>query len=426
VKRLRWPCLPDGSFRAAAALLLAGAVLPSLSDARSPPVPSGAPAASAHDYRDDSFDYFVVGDPGAPRAARTELGLALMGGGGNVDEAFRFIARRAGGGHLVVLGAAGDPGYDPRDGKYGPWFAQRWGPVVSAETIIFHDRRAAFDPRVVAVLRGADGIFLMGGDQGNYIRYWKGTPVQQMLDAHVRAGRPIGGSSAGLAVLGQYSYGALDGGSMESRTALADPFDPGMTLEADFLHLPWLDGVVTDTHFSQRCRLGRLSAFVARLAADHPAQRILGIGVDERTALLVDADGIGRIAAGSSGSAWLLMPGKPARTLIKGQPLSIEDLRLLRVDRSGSIDLRTHAVEHASAEASLSIDHGKLTQESIASPIFLRASAPADESRLDDGHRDTGRAGAGRPRQATPAWLANASVDTNENGARRRRIVRPG
>lgn len=399
--------------RAAAALLLASAVAPSLSDARPPPAPSAAPTASAHDYRDNGYDYFVVGDPGAPRAAHTELGLALMGGGGSVDEAFRFIARRAGGGHIVVLGAAGDPGFDASDGKYGLGFAQRWGPVVSAETIIFHDRRAAFDPRVIAVLRGADGIFLMGGDQANYIRYWKGTPVQQMLDAHVRAGRPIGGSSAGLAILGQYSYGALDGGSMESRTALADPFDPGVTLEADFLHLPWMEGVVTDTHFSQRCRLGRLSAFVARLGADHPAQAILGIGVDERTALLVDADGIGRIAAGSSGSAWLLMPGKPARTLIKGQPLSIEDLRVLRVDQGGSIDLRTHAVAHASAETSVSIDHGKLTQESIASPIFLRASAPADESRRDDGRRDYARAGAGRreagrPRQATASLAQRA------------------
>ena len=54
-------------------------------------------------------------------------------------------------------------------------------------------------------MRNADGIFIAGGDQSNYVRFWKGTPVAEALDPHVRAGKPIGGTSAGLAMLGGLS-----------------------------------------------------------------------------------------------------------------------------------------------------------------------------------------------------------------------------
>ena len=332
---------------------------------------AGAPAA-AKNYRDKNFDYFVSGDPSKPRAAHTEFGLALMGGGGKLDAAYRFIAGRAGGGRIVILRAVGDDSYDPSDGGYGESFMKEWGPAVSAETIVFRHRAAASDPRVIAALENADGIFLAGGDQSNYIRYWKGTPVQAALDAHVAAHRPIGGSSAGLAILGRYSYGALDGGSMESKVALADPFDKGVTLESDFLHYRYLEDVITDTHFSQRHRLGRLIAFLARLnAADHGG-KIFGIGVDEKTALLIDADGVGRLADGSAGSAWIVMPQKPAVNLVAGKPLSIADIRLAQIGADGSIDLKTRTVRKPAAEATIAIDGGRLTADSIAAKILTR------------------------------------------------------
>src|ERR1043165_4665616 len=75
--------------------------------------------ARAHDYRDRNFDYFVSGDPSAPRAAHTQTGYALMGGGGNNDSAWRFLATHAGRGHFVILRAVSDDSYDPDDGNYG-------------------------------------------------------------------------------------------------------------------------------------------------------------------------------------------------------------------------------------------------------------------------------------------------------------------
>ena len=336
-------------------------------------------AATAQDYRDPNFDYFVAGDPAAPRAGQTHLLLALMGGGGSVDSAFRALAAAAGHGHLVILRAVSDDSFDPEDRSYGDSFRSKWGPVASAQTLTFHNRKASADPRVLAILAGADGIFIAGGDQANYLHYWKGTPVERALNEHVRAHRPIGGSSAGLAILGHFSYTALDGGSLESKTALPDPFNPGVTLESDFLHLPFLGEVITDSHFSQRCRLGRLIVFVARLNAARGTLRTLGLGIDERTVLLIDEHGSGRLAAGSAGSAWAVRATGPATRLAPGAPLTLAGVRVTRLDAGSRIDLPQGRVARPGAQSTARIRAGVADPDALLSPRMLRLVVPPDE-----------------------------------------------
>jgi cyanophycinase len=332
-------------------------------------------ASGAQNYRTPDFDYFVTGDPSLPHAAHTTYGLALMGGGGSVEAAFRFIAAHGGHGHMVILRAVHDDSFDPKDGDYGDSFATQWGPVTSAETIVFHDRKAAFDPRVIKALHEADGIFLAGGDQANYVKYWKGTPVQRELNAHVRANRPIGGSSAGLAVLGHFSYTALDGGSLESKVALRQPGDASVTLEDDFLHFRGMDHVITDTHFSRRCRLGRLIVFVSRINAEHPNAHAFGVGVDEKTALLVEGDGIARLAEGSTGSAWVVQaPG----VLDYKVPLSLE-VRVERLAAGSALHVDSGDVDGVAAESTEAIENGQPTGHSPATSIMLRSSVRDNE-----------------------------------------------
>jgi beta-aspartyl-peptidase (threonine type) len=87
---------------------------------------------------------------------------------------------------------------------------------------------------------------------------------------------------------GEYLYGAMDGGSQATPAALADPLGDGNTIETDFLHIAQLKGVITDTHFSERARLGRLIAFVAK--GEHIAGKpLIGLGVDEDAAVAVEA-----------------------------------------------------------------------------------------------------------------------------------------
>jgi cyanophycinase len=340
---------------------------------------AAAPPADARDYRDKNFDYFVAGDPTAPRPAQPYFTLALMGGGGSVDAAFSALARAAGHGHLVILRAVSDDSYDPDDGNYGRSLRAEWGPVASAETIVFHNRDASYDARVLAALAHADGIFLAGGDQANYIRYWKGTPVQRALNAHVRANRPLAGSSAGLAVLGHYSYTALDAGSLESKVALPDPFSSAVTLENDFLHLRFLENVITDSHFSQRSRLGRLIVFVARENAQRGRLGVRGVGIDEHSALLVDEHGVGRLAAGSAGSAWLVRAQQPPQVLRAGAPLSADGVQITRIGPDSELDLQKGRVARPADETTAVIVRGVPAANPLLDARMLRNVVPPDE-----------------------------------------------
>ena len=189
--------------------------------------------------------HHVLGNTTARTPGKVQPGLLLMGGGDRNFEALRWFMAKAGNGHIVVLRAS-------QAGEIGEEFYNEVGGIASVETFVFKDRDAASDAKILAALKRADGIFIAGGDQSRYVRWWRGTPVAQALDAHVRAGKPLGGTSAGLAMLGEYLYGAMDGGSQISPRALADPLGDGNTIETDFLHLDLLKGVITDTHFSER------------------------------------------------------------------------------------------------------------------------------------------------------------------------------
>jgi cyanophycinase len=340
------------------------------------PCPSGP---LTQNCRGEDFDYFVLGDPWAPRAGTTRFGIVLMGGGGYVESAYRSLAERAGRGHIVVLRATADHSFDVDDGELGPLFLGAWGPTVSCQTFTFHSRAAAFDPRVIAALRRADGVFLAGGDQSNYVRYWKATPVQAALDALVKRAGPIGGSSAGLAILGHYSYPALDGGSLESKVAFADPLGPAVTLEDDFLHLPGLENVITDTHFSSRSRLGRLIVFVARINRGRRAQRVYGVGVDERTAVIVEADGTGRVVAGSEGSAWVVTLRGAKITLTRGQPFSTTDVQIVQMAQSSVLRVRSGLVERPASASRARIDAGTAIADEPPKSMMMRNKVPPGE-----------------------------------------------
>ncbi|WP_404333653.1 cyanophycinase [Sphingomonas sp. MMS12-HWE2-04] len=296
------------------------------------------------------YSYYEVGNVAAARPAPTRQGLMLMGGGEWDYRAFRWFAERAGHGHIVVLRASGA-------GEAGEEIFGQVGGVLSVQTIVFRDRTAANDKRVLDILAHADGIFLAGGDQANYVRYWKDTPVAALLDAHVKKGRPIGGTSAGLAILGGTAYGAMDGDSIDTPRALADPIGPGVTLVTGFLHMPRLAHVVTDTHFGARNRLGRLIAFLA--AARQRDAQAIGIGVDEESALCVEADGSTQLYSRSGGFAWLVQPA--GRAAVKpGTPLDWSGIRVTGIGPDSRFDLNQLRVAAPAFSGTARVKAGQL------------------------------------------------------------------
>ena len=298
----------------------------------------------------------MVGRPHAATPGQVSGGLLLMGGGDRNCDALRWFVAHAGHGHIVVLRASLST--DVANELY-----YRIGAVSSVETFVFQDRSAADDPKVLASLARADGIFIAGGDQARYVRFWKGTPVAAALNAHLRAGKPLGGTSAGLAILGQYLYGAMDGGSITSPEALADPLGPANTIETDFLDVALLRGIITDTHFKERQRLGRLFAFIAKaqsLAQDRSVV-LQGLGVDESAALAVETDGSARLyTTAADGSAWLVH-GFAAQPLA-GQPLSVPAIVVTGIGVRSRFDLLRRTVDHPEFQHHYTIDHGVVSR----------------------------------------------------------------
>jgi len=336
--------------RAALLLLLASCASQSTAVRAAPPEP---PAAQR------GYAYYSIGDLGVPTPGKTEPGLMLVGGGDWPIDAARWMVERAGHGHLVILRASGTT--EAQEEFYNDVKG-----VASAQTFVFDSRRGASDPVMLAAVAKADGIFIAGGDQSNYVNYWKGTPLNQALDAHVRAGKPIGGTSAGLAILGAYSYGAMDGGSLLSEVALKDPFGSEVTLVDNFLHMPGLENVITDSHFGKRERLGRLITWVARLSKEQGREDLVGIGVDENTALCIDGDGIGRVFTGNGGYAWLIRPQRQADVVVAGKPLTFRDVPVVGIGPQSTLRLAGFEVEQPAFTATYDIEHGRLQKRQVA------------------------------------------------------------
>ena len=313
---------------------------------------TGASAQASGRYR-----HYLEGTLAGVAPGPVSGGLLLMGGGDRNFDAMRWFFAKAGHGHIVILRAT-------QEGQIGEEFYREVGGILSAETFVTLDRAAAYDPRLLAALRQADGIFLSGGDQAHYVRRWRGTPVAELLDAHVAAGKPLGGTSAGLAMLGEKLYGCMDGKSLRSSDALAKPFGHANSIVTDFLHLPLLRGAITDTHFKERDRLGRLFAFVAKAQADIPAgsPSMIGLGVDESAALAVEADGMARIyATAPDGGAWLVR-GAGLRGAARSGPLESPAIAVTGIGHSSVLKLPEGKVIDPSFERIYAVGGGKLTQ----------------------------------------------------------------
>lgn len=313
------------------------------------------------------FRHHSIGDTHAETRGRPSFGLMLMGGGDWMDDAFHWFVQRAAGGHIVILRASGD--VDLQNRLY-----HDIGGVSSVETFVFSQREAADDAFVIKAIEHADGIFIAGGDQSNYIRFWKGTRLNAALDRHVRAGKPLGGTSAGLAILGAASYGALDGGSITSMAALAEPLGAAVTLDHDFLHLRFLDRIITDSHFGKRERLGRLIAFLAKAQSTQLLDRPIGMGVDENTALCIDGKGNATVFSGSGGYAWMVQPSTAPGVVAAGTPLSWAGIRITGIGTDSHVNLRTFEVQHPAFQRAVDVERGILTIHEAAETSAPTAS----------------------------------------------------
>ena len=124
---------------------------------------------------------------------------------------------------------------------------------------------------------------------------------------------------------------------MTSSQALADPFTKYLTLDRDFVSIGLLAGIVGDSHFVTRDRMGRTLAFMCRTAAAGWTLAPRAIAVDEETALEIDGGGIAAVVG--NGKAYFLRAIQPAEICQPKTPLTYSNVDVYRVGVGGTFDL---------------------------------------------------------------------------------------
>ena len=259
-------------------------------------------------------------------------GLVLMGGGTTVEAAFHWMhdtligepAKR--GGNLVIL-SAGNTDQSQSYATLAPFASVR---TIGIEPCVPLPEVNALAP----LLASADIVFFEGGDQANYVR-WQGGDLIQAVQAVYDRGGIVGGTSAGLAVLGGIVYDSVaadkllpDDALVQSADAARNPFESSISFTTGFLKFPYLADTITDTHFAKRDRFGRLAAFMARAMGDNlvTGPHVYGVAVDERSALVVDAHGMATLLSDPYTSGYrtrgaYILTGGPPQRLTVGEPL---------------------------------------------------------------------------------------------------------
>ncbi|SCM82067.1 Cyanophycinase [uncultured Sporomusa sp.] len=150
--------------------------------------------------------------------------------------------------------------------------------AVSVTSMAIANRETANQREQAESIKSATGIFFTGGDQLRLTSILGGSAVDAALRAAFRQGAVIAGTSAGAAVMSETMIVGGNSNDTPKKSSLSMAHGMGFLSEG-----------VVDQHFAQRGRINRLLAAVAQ----NP--HVLGIGIDEDTALVVGPDRLCRV-----------------------------------------------------------------------------------------------------------------------------------
>lgn len=213
-----------------------------------------------------------VATPGVGTAPKGHL--VLIGGGDKPPEVMRKFIELAGGPTAPIVMVPTASSEADAASYYEKLFREEYG-CTDAVSLDIRKKADAQRADWAALARKARGIFFGGGDQIRITNALLGTPVGDAIAAAFASGAVVGGTSAGTAcqsermITGEGNFSQVATRSVELWTGLG--------------FLP--PGVVVDQHFIRRQRQNRLLSVVL----ENPD--LLGVGVDEETAIWVRPDG---------------------------------------------------------------------------------------------------------------------------------------
>jgi cyanophycinase len=247
----------------------------------------------------------------------THPGLLIAIGGAEDKTRERVILRyflEAAGGSdavIVVLATASEV---PETGeRYADLFYRLH--ADSVEVLRIDTREHALEVREEALdlLEYATGLFLTGGSQLKFSSALGGTQIAQAIRQRHQAGMVVAGTSAGAAVLSEHMIALGDSGGTPRRRLVHMAKGLGLA--------PHL---VIDQHFRRRDRLGRL------LTALSYNPGLLGVGIDEDTAALIDGKGV--VSVLGAGSVTVVdaagLRYTDSHAVHRGQPIAMMGLKL--------------------------------------------------------------------------------------------------
>lgn len=267
--------------------------------------------------------------------------LLLQGSGTPLDTAFRaHLAAVASEPVDVVVLAASSPAGESSTPECDA--LQVHPRVNSCTTLTLATPAAAGTDTAAATVRRAEVVYFAGGNQCEYVS-WEGRGAHGAVRDVFERGGGVGGGSAGLAVQGEVVYDGCTG-SVRSSEALTDPYHPRMSFTRDYFEWGSLDRLITDSHFQERDRMGRLIAFVARQIQDTGAASFWGLGVNEETAVVIDARGVGTVY----GERAYVVHGdhEPAKAA-PGIPLTYEGVKIVPLPSGSSYDFVARPLNRA-------------------------------------------------------------------------------
>jgi len=233
--------------------------------------------------------------PPAQTAGGSPAGHLLIVGGGPLPPAVlaRFVELAGGPGkaRIVLFPMASS---DPTAGVELSADFQKMG--AQAERIVL-DHATADTAEAAARLDGVTGIWFGGGDQVLLTKALQGTKTETAIHARYRAGAVVGGTSAGAAVMTTPMLTGDEKHPGGERPPAKDSHDAYMTIARENVvtaqGFSLLPGAIVDQHFVRRRRNNRLFSLVL----EHP--ELVGVGIDESTALEVQPDGTWRVLGAS-------------------------------------------------------------------------------------------------------------------------------
>ncbi len=264
--------------------------------------------------------------------------LLLVGGGGEdyrdwSDEPYRWFVQQADSGKIINIDV------DAVSDWY-PQYFKSFGADPTSEAFRISNKTVANDSATYFKLISASGIFMEGGDQWEYVDTWQGTLVEDAIHYVFNHGGAIGGTSAGLAVLGEVVFDAKFGTAYPEDVAY-NPYHSRVHMTDDFLKI--LPNVITDSHFHPRGRLARLVPMLARRIVDNGQTDLMGVGVCENTAMGIDSHGNGKVF-GDATVTVIYKSDDSVIDCIAGQPVTFTNIVYHHLTRGAVFNFKTRTL----------------------------------------------------------------------------------